>query len=289
MNFKLATALAGLALAATAAPASAGDFGYGGSVKDYGGSGGVAVPAPVPIPIMRADYYLRADVGVGFGSSMSASEEGLVYGYDAAYNPVTVPDAWAKGDGTLPMTYGFGVGRYWSDTFRTDLTIEWLRQTKAIIAGEMTYMNDSGQTVTVGMNDETKREGGVFLANAYLDFKGGEHSRFTPYVGAGLGFGLNILSRNSMIGEETCLSCTGTVYVEEFTADRKTTVTSLAAAAMVGFTYDLGRSTTLDFGYRYLYVGGSEVGLNIMDSHSTVKLDAQHDHQIRAGLRFDID
>lgn len=291
MNFKLATVLAGLTLAFSAAPAAAGDYDYGGgSLKDYGGGPvGVPVPAPVPMPLLRADYYLRADVGVGLSDSMSASETGLVYGQDAASNDVTVPSSWASGDGTLPMTFGFGVGRYWSDSFRTDLTIEWMRQAKAYVKGQMTYTNEDGATVNVAMHDETTREGGLFLFNGYYDFVREEGARFKPYIGAGVGFALNILSRDSAVSEEICLACGGTTFLNEYSTWKKTTVTSLAAAAMVGFTYDLRDSMKLDVGYRYLYVGGSDVSVGIMDSLSTVKIEAQNEHQIRAGIRMDID
>lgn len=291
MNFKLATVMAGLALAFGAAPATAADYDNGsGSVKDYGSMpDGVPVPAPVPVPLLKADYYIRADVGVGFGDTMSASEEGLVYGYDAAGSAVTVPDSWVGGDDTLPMTFGIGIGRYWSDRFRTDLTFEWIRQSKALIDGQTTYVDAAGDTHEISMQDETKREGGLFLANAYLDLAGDEKARLKPYIGAGVGFALNILSRESIVSEAICNPCGGTYAWYEDTAGKKTTVTSFAAAAMVGFTYDIHDSMKLDVGYRYLHVGGSDIGLNVFGGSSAVKIDSQNDHQIRAGIRMDID
>lgn len=291
MNFKFAGALAGLVLALIPASVSAGDYAHG-SVKDAGGPAGVPVPAPVPIPVFRADYYIRADVGLGLNDSMSASEQGLVYGQDAA-GDVTVPGAWIDGDGTLPMTFGVGVGRYWSDHFRTDLTIDWMRQDAALIEGNLTYIRASdGAEITVATNDKTTREGGIFLANAYFDF-GGAQRRFAPYIGAGIGFALTSLDRNHQTVEQTCNAppCAAGTYdaVGSYTADNKSNVISLAAAAMVGFTYDIGNSMLLDLNYRYLHVGGSDSSLNVFNSHSTLNVDSTNDHQLRAGVRVNID
>lgn len=293
MNYKIATVLAGVVLAASAVPAGAQDYVYGGgSIKD-GGGGGIAVPAPVPIPVYKADYYLRGDVGFGLTQQMGLSEEGLIYGQDAVGNDVTVPSSWANEDANWPMTFGFGVGRYWSDRFRTDLTIDWVRQQEGTLNGTMTYQNFNGDTAVASLRDQTTRETGVFLANAYFDFGAGEQRRFTPYVGAGIGFALNILDRHSEATQEICNACGGAPTLYESTADNKSSSISFAAAATVGFTYDLGHSTMLDVNYRYLHVGGSDItvshDIDGVQSRSKVSLDAQNEHQIRAGLRFNID
>jgi opacity protein-like surface antigen len=58
---------------------------------------------------------------------------------------------------------------------------------------------------------------------------------------------------------------------------------------MVGFTYDLGHSTLLDVNYRFLHIGGSDISLGYEGLRSSVSFDAQNEHQLRAGLRFNID
>jgi opacity protein-like surface antigen len=290
MNFKFSAILAGFALAVSSAPAGAADFddynggGYkGGSVKDGGSSSGIAVPAPAPIPVLKADYYIRGDVGVGFGETMSASEQGLIYGYDNNGAPVELPDAWVHNDGDLPMTFGIGVGRYWSDHFRTDVTIDWMRQYNALVDGSLAYIDTNGNVVGVSTFDKTKREGGIFLANAYIDFGSGEKRRFTPYIGAGLGFALNILDRWHETTIDSCATCT------EVTGSMKSTTVALAAAAMLGFTYDFGGSVLLDVNYRFLHVGGADAGLDLFGSSSKLSIDDMNDHQLRAGVRVNID
>lgn len=288
MNFKLATVVAGLALVASSSPSAAQVLNYGGSVKDGGGPAGVPVPAPAPIPIYKADYYLRGDVGIGMSDSMSTSESGLVYGVDAVGNDVTVPSSWVGDDGAWPMTFGVGVGRYWSDRFRTDVTVDWIRQQAGLIGGTMTYTNDVGEVVTVTTRDKTTREGGVFLFNAYYDLT--TNSRFNPYIGAGVGFALNILDRHHETAEEVCpvALCVGPT-LNQHEADAKSSALSLAAAAMVGFTYDLGQSMLLDVNYRYLHTSGADSSINVFNSSSVLKIDSTNEHQLRAGIRYNID
>lgn len=282
MNFKVATVLAGLMLATAAAPAAAGDYGYrGDGMKD--GPGGIPVPAPIPIPRLKADYYIRGDIGVGLTDTLSASEEGIVYGLDAGSAPVTMPGSWMQDDGALPMTFGIGVGRYWSDHFRTDLTIDWVREQKAVAEGTMVFVDNLGGTVTASTVDKTKKEAGVFLLNAYYDFGDTRHSRLMPYIGAGLGFAVNMLDRKSNNAIDVCAAC------DPLSASTQSTSLALAAAAMVGFTYDLGDSILLDLNYRFLHIGGSEAALHVMGTDSVVKIDAQNEHQLRAGIRVNID
>ncbi|MGE3425718.1 MAG: hypothetical protein AB7I44_02940 [Hyphomicrobiaceae bacterium] len=283
MNLRMAIVLTGLALVTSAAPALAQDYRYGGSVKDMGGPAGIPVPAPVPIPVYKADYYIRGDFGLGLSDKMGISEEGLVYGQDTLGDDVTVPRSWAQEDANWPMTFGVGVGRYWTDHFRTDATLDWVRQQNGSINGSMTYTNFGGDDVTVSMQDKTSKEAVVFLLNAYYDFGSGEHRRFTPYIGAGIGFGVNMLNRTSQYSEDILGAVT------DYEASNKSTTVTFAATATAGFTYDLGRSTLLDINYRYLHVGGSDVGVTIAGSRSTMSFDAQNEHQIRAGLRFNID
>ena len=289
MTFKIKGVLAGLVLLATAVPAGAGDYSYGGSVKDTGGYDGVPVPAPVPIPVYKADYYIRGDWGVGLTDTMGLSEEGLIYGQNEWGENVRVPGSWSQNAGVLPMTFGVGVGRYWSDRFRTDLTFDFVRNQSGVIAGSMTYTNIDGNSATAWLHDETKHESGVFLANAYYDFNDGTKRRFTPYIGAGVGFAVSYVDRHSRVAQEICNPCglAPTVAWDEDKSD--STNVSFAAAAMVGFTYDLGHSAMLDVNYRFLHIGGSDVGVNVFGSRSSVSIDDQNEHQIRAGLRFDLD
>ena len=126
------------------------------------------------------------------------------------------------------------------------------------------------------------------LANVYYDLI--SHGRFKPYVGAGIGFVLNELTRRHRTSERVVDGLGNTVNDRSFSAPDKThQVFNLAAAAMVGFTYRLYDSVSLDLNYRYLYMGGPEITEGVNGQTSTVSFGDMHEHQIRAGFRYDID
>src|SRR5690606_18877729 len=100
---------------------------------------------------------------------------------------------------------------------------------------------------------------------------------FTPYIGGGLGFAVNQLTRNVSLADTA---------VGSFTAGNRSTQVQFAGAAMVGFTYDFSSFVSLDVNYRFLHIGGPNVDLNIANSATSIDIGAINEHQIRAGLRF---
>lgn len=73
----------------------------------------------------------------------------------------------------------------------------------------------------------------------------------------------------------------------ESQTDRQYTY-SLAANLTAGVSYKVSDVTSLDFNYRYLYVGGSDMSASINGYNSKIDVEDQHEHYLRAGLRFDI-
>ena len=90
----------------------------------------------------------------------------------------------------------------------------------------------------------------ILLANAYYDFRTG--TPWTPYVGGGVGFAVNQLTRNAP--RSPTLSA-----ASRQTSGRRRS--SSPGAAMVGITYDISSFSSIDFGYRFLYIGGTEVSM----------------------------
>ncbi len=86
-------------------------------------------------------WYVRGDIGVGIFDGL---------GDDDA------------------LTFGFGMGRRWSDNFRSDITFDYV--------GEYDLNNGTNDVDAV-----------TVLANGYVDFN--LSSFMNPYVGAGLGYG----------------------------------------------------------------------------------------------------
>ncbi|MEQ1653027.1 MAG: opacity family porin [Hyphomicrobium sp.] len=142
---------------------------------------------------------------------------------------------------------------------------------------------------TLSVNDQTSVDGTIWMANMYYDL--GARRGFTPYIGGGVGFIWNQIERTHNTTITSCAledPCGGTTthYNQTFTAEADTI--SLAAAAMAGFSYQVTEITSLDIGYRYLYLGGTDFVMNIDGTESRVTIGDQHSHQFRAGLRFDV-
>lgn len=298
MQAKITTSLfAGMALLTmlpTQAMAGGDYYAGGGGVKDYGGT---PVPAPIPVPIYDPVWYFRGDLGLQFGDAPSATQEGMVFGepyktYEAA--ATYGPDAGAlKSEFDSSVTYALGVGYRWSSNFRTDITGEMVRD-------QGWRMNDRARGalllngfatkgfVNTDYNDEMATRGGAVLLNGYFDLPtnwGG----ITPYIGGGIGFALLSVKRSNDTIEKVVDLATP-FKQEQFESHTASdgNQTKLAAMATVGASYRLTDITELDFNYRYLYVDGVDATLLVNGHSSTIATEAMHDHQIRAGVRFNI-
>jgi opacity protein-like surface antigen len=145
-------------------------------------------------------------------------------------------------------------------------------------------------TTSFEVTDETKIDATLWMVNAYYDLYSSRG--FTPYIGAGIGFAWNELNRRHTSTYSVCNTlidptCATPSVTTESEGGRATKFT-LAAAAMAGVSYDLDDITAVDLGYRYLYIAGSDVAIDINDDVSRVEIGDQHIHQFRAGLRFNV-
>jgi opacity protein-like surface antigen len=55
---------------------------------------------------------------------------------------------------------------------------------------------------------------------------------------------------------------------------------------MAGLTYDINTFISLDVGYRFLYIGGSDVDSIIYGNSQKIEIGGISEHQVRAGFRF---
>ncbi len=318
-----------LALTVAALPAAAADWGGGNSgIRDYGGAGGVPIPAPVPIPEYKPNWYFRLDAAIGIISEPDISEEGFIYGLDGP-GPVTgpgdartLPSSLFSGDFSNLLTLGGGVGFYVGNGWRIDATVEKRSKDDAYIQGSDEYETNGyadfdGNALTpdtwgvliaggnpliadnhsrLTISDTSAIKGTVWTANVYYDLASARG--FTPYVGAGVGFVWNQISRSHTSTLDSCdneaaapIGCAGGVYTggTTTTAQDKSDTVSLAAAAMAGFSYDVSDITAIDVGYRYLYLGGTSNAMTVGGNESRLSIGDQHVHQLRAGLRFNVD
>lgn len=199
-------------------------------------------------------------------------------------------DGWA---------FGGGVGKYFGRGFRGDLTLEYRGST------------DVSGTVSASccseIATETEVDGIVGLANLYYYFNRG--GRFVPYIGGGIGFAHletsgGTISCVTPIAPSTC----GTGFGDATYGGSSTT--NFAVAGMAGVSMKLrggdtqytggmkdepvavssGRAMYLDVGYRFMYLGDID-GITAVQADSNqieVGWDSLMAHEIRAGLRFDL-
>jgi len=250
MNTVWRTIVFGASLMSLGTPAvHAADL-YGGSLKDS------YIPPPMYSP--APSWYFRVD--------------GAYAGYD---DPVMVED----GVDTLSDTsidgswsLGGGVGRYFSPSIRGDLTYEY-RFVSDVKGTQRNPNADLPGTRQIGLSSH------LFLANLYYDFN--NNSRFTPYLGVGLGFVVHDTNQ----GKVTNCNCTGTI------GDNSDT--DVAGALMAGVSVSLRDRLKLDAGYRFLYMGSTTSGPltattpggNVNANDPTI--EDIHAHEIRFGLRYD--
>ncbi|MBV9954887.1 MAG: outer membrane beta-barrel protein, partial [Pseudolabrys sp.] len=128
------------------------------------------VPPPPPPPIeFAASWYLRGDIG--FSNQQVKSLD----------NDLSVPGTFNAPNGygfDAAGIFGIGVGYYWNDWLRLDLTGEY--RGRANFHGLEIF--------NAGYTDDyhgSKSEW-LFLANAYVDL--GTWYNITPFVGVGAGF-----------------------------------------------------------------------------------------------------
>lgn len=254
-----------------AAGASAADL-HGGSIKDA-----AYFPAPAPSPSL----YFRLDGGRATYDKPSIVEDGL---YD--FTETSIGSSW---------TVGGGIGMYFSRNLRGDITYD--HGFDASVSGHLA----NAAAPLPGYRD-FKLTRDVVLANLYYDFDMG--GRFTPYIGAGLGWA-RLKTSNGVVTPDSPCGCWGSTD--------SGSNGHVAAALMTGLTWkirgggqqvvgggstkdgpvyvDSGRGLYLDAGYRFLYLGKVATGPDRDDAGNVVGRDPLvqdiHAHEFRVGLRYD--
>lgn len=301
MTAKFTSLMLGLGLLATSAGlAAAADWNNGANgIKDYRSSAAVPVPAPAPIPVSGADWYLRTDL------NFAATSSGTT-GYTGPYLDLKNAD-------DMPRYFGatLGFGRYITPSIRAEFTIDY--RSRQRVASNVTtnyrtlVTNPSAtQTDTEHWTDNYSNEARIgnyaALISGYYDFRNG--SPLTPYIGAGVGIGMQMLSRaasdnhsctmdslDTTTGITTSdLACTHTTTGSFTTARQDVTAYGFAGALMAGVSYEISPGVLWDSGYRLMYFNGnvtqtSNTGLGA----SMIKIGDRVDHEFRTGLRWNID
>jgi opacity protein-like surface antigen len=166
-------------------------------------------------------------------------------------------------------TLGGGIGRYFTSTVRGDITYDHRFEADASARWEApTYIG----TRRFGITSD------VVLANLYYDLDRG--SRFSPYIGVGLGATYNRVTDGRVDGACDCATIAGDSNWH------------VAGALMAGISFKMLERMHLDAGYRFLYLGETKAA---SISNNTPAAPAYgpsvediHAHELRIGLRYDI-
>lgn len=272
----------GLILGATSiAPATAGD-GYSPRYRVPPVPAGIPVPAPVPIA-ETFNWYLRADVGLSLAAIPSVSETGAVYGANSAA-PFGMSSSWFNDNFETFVNWSVGVGYYVTPRLRGDITVD--TRGSANIEGNGTYSYTqlvTGNTVNGVVTDRTSHGATAALLNLYVDLT--DRGRITPYIGAGVGFVVNHLERTQTVTETLVGAAPGT---RTFGGRDGVHEVALAGMATAGVAITLWPSTVLDLNYRLMYLGGSDAAITVNGNNSRLSVGETFDHQLRAGLRWNI-
>lgn len=206
----------------------------------------VSVPSPVPVPEYSNGWYFRGDIAYAFSEDPDLRQSGARVGGDSMDN------TW---------DFGAGFGYIFDEHFRGDVTVDYRLDADV-----------SGADSITGSRYQTDVASTTVLANLYYDIL--SRDRFTPYVGAGIGFSYNETDELAiLLGGAPAGSVGGD------------STTDFAAAAMAGFSYKMSEGWLVDAGYRYLYVGDAKTGDNA--AIRTLKIGDIGAHEIRVGLRYE--
>lgn len=316
MKVFFSLACAGLTVAA--APASAADL--------FGTAPPLTYPAtqgPTAVEV-GSNWYVRGDLGISFDDAPTISLSSISTpppGYYGASLPVYAGTDMHSTD----FTGGVGFGYRFNNYLRLDATWDYrtgpggTRQTTVVcpyaLSGEtqqvtgllLGYLYNTSNTCDGVAN--IKQYNNTFLANGYVDL--GTYAGFTPYVGGGLGFNMNVMS-GSLNYYETAngqpyaadLSPTGaypqiwlspygqpispqpniSFAPQNWNRSINATTYTAAWALSAGIGFQLNPSATLDIGYRYLNSGAidklvnPETGMTLRQNNSS--------QQFLVGIRY---
>lgn len=298
MNTKFATFALSLGLLMSAAGSAAGEgtYVYGdGTTKDY--AAGVPVPAPMPVPMQDARWYVRFDIG------------GSIVG-DVDINTVGVGTIPRDSDDIPTSIFGeVGFGYRFNKNFRMDFTSNFHDSYALTDPSNQTFVGfiagvDAGDNVVNRYNVERRdevdvRQQSTNLVNAYFDIDNG--SRFTPYLGAGIGVSyVNTVRRTTETAVCDQASTNGGGFVDACNTNVSPVTIStnlnqeehdwvFSGALMAGFSYDVNEYIAMDAGYRLLYNPGEIVrSAPTLNTATQVTWEDFLHHQFRTGIRLKI-
>ncbi|MBS0252859.1 MAG: hypothetical protein JSR78_17520 [Proteobacteria bacterium] len=277
-------------MASGVAPAMAADWG---GVKDMGGGVPIPVPAPAPVPTYDADsdWYIGLSLGGNLSTNATITDSD--------------PNMPVKDSSDIAMspTFGLMFGRYITPSLRWEVAIDYTPNTN-LIDGTMKYTTlgepgtaNAGQEYGVFRNDTVKLSRTTALFNLLYDIPTG--TRFTPYLGGGVGISWRRLERNYS-ESATCndptnfpgLICNGGTTIsskQQSGSDSKNQI-NFAAAVQAGVATDLTDSIVWDNGWQMLWEsGGISIDGDSISGNNRLTFKDSVVQQFRSGIRIKFD
>jgi opacity protein-like surface antigen len=312
MTFSKTLILASAMLVAGGAPVLAADFG---GIKDMGGGVAVPVPAPAPVPTFDADsdWYVGLAIGANISQSATIKDTDTDYFGDSSAGYFSRD---ASDIGASPI-FGLTFGRYITPSLRAEIAIDYSPNAQISRSGTVGYeasnsaFKYSGGVQSVDTNDyDIHRSDTVKLArttglfNLLYDIPTG--TRFTPYIGGGIGFTWRSLRRNysetsscigasnSDTGEYTPAgSCSGNPTLtsgDTISGSSSKQQLDFAAAVQAGIAYNITDQIIWDNGWQMLWEGNSiaSVAPSASGENRIVYKDSIL-QQFRSGIRIKFD
>lgn len=192
-------------------------------------------------------WYLRGDIGVAVNIPASINWNSI--------NEMNRKQASAA-------VGGFGAGYRFNESFRADLTLDFMSAHK--LSGNLAATTQ----------DRLNQQSIALMANGYYDVL--KYSGITPYIGAGIGVAqVNTDSISRDINGLTAYTF------------GKSTGYAFAAAAMTGVAIDIGHGLQADLGYRLAWIGHSRTGTETTGTLTgPINVSDYISHQFRLGIRY---
>ena len=216
-------------------------------------AGTIVLPTNASAADMLEDYEAVDEVTeVEFGTGWYLRGD-----IGAGMGEVSLSSSFYSGDLELetPVSLSVGVGRNFAEGVRLEAEFN-------------TFQN-------------TDFSAAMLMGNVYADL--GTYLGLRPYIGAGLG-GAYVYWDD----QTSTTNCTGGGPSACVVASGN--AVTYAASATAGVSYKLSRSSYLDLGYRFTYLGeaGDSNGTDSFGALTTVNVGNRTNHEVRLGLRYEI-
>jgi opacity protein-like surface antigen len=236
-------------------------------------SASVAMAADLPAPPVieyepetlveiGSSWYLRGDIGYAGYSTPKASWQDPNNGL-RSFIKEEIENGWLV---------GAGVGYYFNENLRADITVDYRFQSK--FKGMIGGCGPCGNGYS---SESAKFSAWTLMFNGYYDF--GTWNSVTPYVGAGVGL------THMKLGGYTTTTANGQPFTD---GDN----TNFAWNVMAGAAIDMDEGWKIDANYRFLSMGEARTGTkyaNGTNAHNPVKIKDIYAHEFRVGLRYDLE